>query len=38
LVKTEKNKVINVSALAKGSYYFEVITNQGKATKTIVVQ
>jgi hypothetical protein len=38
LVKTEKNKVINVSALARGSYYFEVITNQGKATKTIVVQ
>jgi hypothetical protein len=38
LVKTEKNNTINVSSLSKGSYYFEVITNQGKATKTIVVQ
>jgi Flp pilus assembly pilin Flp len=38
LVKTEKNSSINVSSLSKGSYYFEVITNQGKATKTVLVQ
>ena len=38
LIKTEKNNVINVTGFAKGSYYFEVITNKGKATKTIVIQ
>jgi Flp pilus assembly pilin Flp len=38
LVKTEKNSVIKVSSLSKGSYYFEVFTNKGKATKTILVQ
>jgi Flp pilus assembly pilin Flp len=38
LVKTEKNNTINVSSLSKGSYYFEVFTNKGKATKTILVQ
>lgn len=38
LIKTEKNSSINVSSLSKGSYYFEVITNKGKATKTIVIQ
>jgi hypothetical protein len=38
LIKTEKNRSINVSSLSKGSYYFEVITNQGKATKTVLVQ
>jgi Flp pilus assembly pilin Flp len=38
LIKTEKNNSINVSSLSKGSYYFEVITNQGKATKTVLVQ
>jgi Flp pilus assembly pilin Flp len=38
LIKTEKSNSINVSTLSKGSYYFEVITNQGKATKTVLVQ
>jgi hypothetical protein len=38
LVKTEKNSSINVSSLSKGSYYFEVITNQGKATKQLIIQ
>jgi Flp pilus assembly pilin Flp len=38
LIKTEKSNSINVSSLSKGSYYFEVITNQGKATKTVLVQ
>jgi hypothetical protein len=38
LIKTENKSIINVSSLSKGSYYFEVITNQGKATKTIVIQ
>ncbi|MEX0996182.1 MAG: T9SS type A sorting domain-containing protein [Flavobacteriaceae bacterium] len=38
LIKTEKTLQINVSGLAKGSYFIEVETNQGKATKTIVVQ
>jgi hypothetical protein len=38
LVKTERNAVISVNELAKGSYFIQVITNQGKATKTIVVK
>jgi Flp pilus assembly pilin Flp len=38
LIKTEKNNTISVSSLAKGSYFFEVFTNKGKATKTILVQ
>jgi hypothetical protein len=38
LVKTEKNNTISVSSFSKGSYFFEVITNKGKATKTILVQ
>lgn len=38
LIKTEKNNTINVSNFAKGSYFFEVITNKGKAAKTIVIQ
>jgi Flp pilus assembly pilin Flp len=38
LIKTEKSLQINVSDLAKGSYFIEVETNHGKATKTIVVQ
>lgn len=38
LVKAEKNSIINVSSLSKGSYYFEVFTNQGKATKIVLVQ
>lgn len=38
LVKTERNAKISVNELAKGSYYLQVITNQGKATKTIIVK
>ncbi|REG96375.1 T9SS type A sorting domain-containing protein [Flavobacterium aquicola] len=38
LVKTEKKSVISVSSLAKGNYFFEVITNKGKAVKKIIVQ
>lgn len=38
LIKTERNTVISVNELAKGSYFIQVITNQGKATKTIVVK
>jgi hypothetical protein len=38
LVKTEKQNKINVSTLSKGSYFVEVITPKGKATKTIVVE
>ncbi|MES2575166.1 MAG: T9SS type A sorting domain-containing protein [Bacteroidota bacterium] len=38
LVKTENKNSIAVSPLAKGSYFFEVITNKGKAAKQILVQ
>ena len=38
LIKTEKSNIINVTGFTKGNYYFEVITNKGKATKTIVIQ
>jgi Flp pilus assembly pilin Flp len=38
LVKTEKNNTISVSSLSKGSYFFEIITDKGKATKTILVK
>jgi Flp pilus assembly pilin Flp len=37
LVKTEKKTVIAVNSLAKGIYFFQVITNQGKATKKIII-
>ncbi|MEC5165516.1 hypothetical protein RCH18_001247 [Flavobacterium sp. PL11] len=37
LVKTSKSNTIIVSDLPKASYFVEVITNQGKATKTIVI-
>jgi len=37
IVKTSVNKTINTSELAKGSYYLEVITNKGKATKTLLI-
>ena len=37
LIKTEKDKVINVSSLSKGTYLFEIITDKGKATKKILV-
>jgi Flp pilus assembly pilin Flp len=38
LVKTDNKSQINVSDLAKGNYFVEVITNQGKATKTIIIK
>jgi Flp pilus assembly pilin Flp len=38
LVKTEYKNVISVNSLVKGNYFFEVITNKGKATKKIIVQ
>ena len=37
LVKTENKNEINVSSLAKGNYFVEVITNKGKATKKIII-
>jgi len=38
LIKTERDAVFSVKELAKGSYFLEVITKQGKAIKTIVVE
>lgn len=38
LVKTEKKNSIAVNSLTKGSYFFEVVTNKGKATKTIIIK
>ncbi len=38
LVKTATNHVISTSELAKGSYFVEVITNNGKATKQLVTK
>jgi Flp pilus assembly pilin Flp len=38
LVKTENKNVISVNTLSKGTYFIEVITNRGKATKTILIQ
>ena len=38
LVQSDKKNVITISTLAKGNYFVEVITNQGKATKTIIVE
>lgn len=37
LVKTAVTNVINTTELAQGTYYVEVVTNQGKATKKIIV-
>jgi len=37
VVKTVTENVINVSQLAKGLYFVEVTTNQGKATKKVIV-
>jgi hypothetical protein len=37
LVKSENTKTINVSDLSKGNYYFEVLTNKGRATKVVHV-
>lgn len=38
LVKTTTTTVLHTSELAKGTYYVEVVTNQGKATKKIIVE
>ncbi len=38
LVKSEKTNTINVNNFSKGNYYFEVITNKGKATKAVIVK
>lgn len=38
LIKTEKINLINVNSFLKGTYYFEVITDKGKATKAIIVK
>jgi hypothetical protein len=37
LIKTENNKNINVNNLSRGTYFFEVITDKGKAIKKILV-
>jgi len=38
LLKTEKSNSLKINNLSKGTYYIEVVTNKGKATKTIVVE
>lgn len=38
LVKTERNTSFSVNELAKGSYIIEVVTDLGKAAKTIIVE
>ena len=38
LVKTADTKIIKTTNLATGLYYVEVITNQGKATKKLVIE
>ncbi|EKT4550056.1 leucine-rich repeat domain-containing protein [Flavobacterium psychrophilum] len=38
LIKTTNHSEINVSSFAKGNYFVEIMTNQGKATKIIIVQ
>lgn len=38
LIKTEKNSIISVSSLSKGSYFFEVITNIGRAARIVIVK
>ncbi|WP_415579135.1 leucine-rich repeat domain-containing protein, partial [Flavobacterium psychrophilum] len=38
LIKTTNHSEINVSSFAKGNYFVEVMTSQGKATKTIIIQ
>jgi Secretion system C-terminal sorting domain len=38
LVKTEKNNAIIVDNLAKGSYFFEIFTNKGKATVKMLLK
>ncbi len=38
LVKTAATNVIHTIELAPGTYYIEVVTNQGKATKQLIVK
>ena len=38
LIKTATTNVVSTSELAKGSYYVEVITTEGKATKQLIIQ
>lgn len=38
VVKTTTENVIDVTNLAKGMYFVEVVTNQGKATKKVVIK
>src|SRR5690606_37584768 len=38
LVKETTEKTINVSAFAKGMYNVQVVTNQGKATRKVIVK
>ena len=38
VVKTATTNVITTSDLAKGSYYVVIITNEGKATKKLLIQ
>ena len=38
LIKTVNSNVIAVEDLNSGNYLLEVITNQGKATKIIIVK
>lgn len=38
LLKTENSKKFKINDLATGTYFIEVITNKGKATKTIIVK
>ncbi len=38
VVKTANENIIDVSYLVKGLYFVEVTTNQGKATKKVVVK
>lgn len=36
LIKTNKTKNININDLSKGTYFIEVVTDKGKATKTFI--
>lgn len=38
IIKIENKKEVNVSDLAKGSYFIEVLTDKGKATKSFIVK
>lgn len=38
LIKTEKSNAVSVSSLSNGVYYFEIITDKGKGTKTVLVK